>query len=66
MVVAISIHAPTKGATNDQKERFKKDISIHAPTKGATNVSDEIDQIMKISIHAPTMSIPGDSEPPFR
>ena len=34
----ISIHAPTKGATeNGAVELLSLDISIHAPTKGATN-----------------------------
>ena len=33
----ISIHAPTKGATNNQhKRQHSGSISIHAPTKGAT------------------------------
>ena len=33
----ISIHAPTRGATNDSGHfSFKNGISIHAPTRGAT------------------------------
>ena len=34
----VSIHAPTRGATESCKKSHKKDIvSIHAPTRGATN-----------------------------
>ena len=52
----ISIHAPTKGATDfkrlDGDEEF---ISIHAPTKGATSsVYTVLVKICGISIHAPT------------
>ena len=36
-ILQISIHAPTRGATNDSKnEWYKTPISIHAPTRGAT------------------------------
>ncbi len=44
-VQAISIHAPTRGATVIRDNSYGTDpqISIHAPTRGAT-----------ISIHAPT------------
>ena len=51
----ISIHAPTRGATDLSQDRLRnRSISIHAPTRGAT-----IDQLcesarIKISIHAPT------------
>ena len=35
--VGVSIHAPTKGATDkDRKEVLGYQVSIHAPTKGAT------------------------------
>ena len=35
--ISISIHAPTKGATQKQWRCYRcKEISIHAPTKGAT------------------------------
>ena len=44
----ISIHAPTRGATNDRITiEFKADISIHAPTRGATNVRDAVLKIME-------------------
>ena len=34
---AVSIHAPTRGATPGEKQRPKQsDVSIHAPTRGAT------------------------------
>ena len=37
MSLAISIHAPTRGATaNDNKDIISPIISIHAPTRGAT------------------------------
>ena len=36
----VSIHAPTRGATELQKlDDAEKDVSIHAPTRGATRVS---------------------------
>ena len=51
----ISIHAPTRGATEmrdnlDGQER----ISIHAPTRGATCTSTILFMDPSISIHAPT------------
>ena len=51
----ISIHAPTKGATNDySKSSYSNSISIHALTKGAT-ASWQFHLLRKIiSIHAPT------------
>ena len=37
---AISIHAPTRGATQGSSQRRKeREISIHAPTRGATQMS---------------------------
>ena len=51
----ISIHAPTKGATQTPVTRSCIErISIHAPTKGATNIDAIRDAISAISIHAPT------------
>ena len=39
-VLAISIHAPTKGATEEAAGMYyKQNISIHAPTKGATTAA---------------------------
>ena len=51
----ISIHAPTKGAT-DTNEGFRQavGISIHAPTKGATLARRWLTEWRSISIHAPT------------
>ena len=44
----ISIHAPTKGATEDIPNKFSaNDISIHAPTKGATNMLRKISSWLK-------------------
>ena len=55
MFFAISIHAPTKGATTFKKKpTIKKLISIHAPTKGATPQISKYYYIHSISIHAPT------------
>ena len=46
--IQISIHAPTRGATNDSGHfSFKNGISIHAPTRGAT--------LMDISIFINTL-----------
>ena len=51
----ISIHAPTRGATNSAAERSKRlSISIHAPTRGATVVHAVVAAAIAISIHAPT------------
>ena len=37
MIWCISIHAPAKGATSEQQvEKYCREISIHAPAKGAT------------------------------
>ena len=52
---SISIHAPTKGATNVLScFFFSIFISIHAPTKGATKIDDKLQSAIDISIHAPT------------
>ena len=52
---AISIHAPTRGATIEvgTQRRFQL-ISIHAPTRGATSNQKSILHGKMISIHAPT------------
>ena len=51
----ISIHAPTRGATNTRTVVIVVlDISIHAPTRGATIINDSDAERLSISIHAPT------------
>ena len=53
--MAISIHAPTRGATyRILIWRLKLHISIHAPTRGATHLTELLDPFTVISIHAPT------------
>ena len=51
----ISIHAPVKGATKKQHDKYRLDlfISIHAPVKGATAVShaEVIGQMLFQSTH---------------
>ena len=52
--VAISIHAPVKGATPWQTLHWYAPwISIHAPVKGATDSLKEVGEWLDISIHAP-------------
>ena len=52
---SISIHAPTRGATQcPAKSCDTAYISIHAPTRGATNVRTFWNMTFCISIHAPT------------
>ena len=52
---AISIHAPTRGATTQMLRHLSIDIiSIHAPTRGATTVRVFLFCKSLISIHAPT------------
>ena len=52
---AISIHAPTRGATlSTIHKHISKMISIHAPTRGATTAGIWADSELEISIHAPT------------
>ena len=52
---AISIHAPTKGATSGISAlEISTTISIHAPTKGATCILYLFHFFCRISIHAPT------------
>ena len=51
----ISIHAPTRGATQVPPEvKTAITISIHAPTRGATEYDDAKAKKILISIHAPT------------
>ena len=51
----ISIHAPTRGATNEKLHKTKLvSISIHAPTRGATCTAWTNYKNKSISIHAPT------------
>ena len=52
----ISIHAPTRGATDPENITLCHvgNISIHAPTRGATGSSIYITRYPCISIHAPT------------
>ena len=51
----ISIHAPTRGATDGAEIDLRKPvISIHAPTRGATKWEDICRDCGYISIHAPT------------
>ena len=52
----ISIHAPTRGATEIHLFYSKPTnrISIHAPTRGATKCGRGNRKSCKISIHAPT------------
>ena len=54
-VKTISIHAPTRGATEKcTGYNCKMAISIHAPTRGATLQVLQESKKQKISIHAPT------------
>ena len=54
-LVMISIHAPTRGATNARYALcVKYGISIHAPTRGATVALNKSMLLEAISIHAPT------------
>ena len=51
----ISIHAPTRGATDGSfSDAYPTLISIHAPTRGATIGSEPGFPNLLISIHAPT------------
>ena len=52
---AISIHAPTRGATEFRSNNLQAEtISIHAPTRGATVNGKSQTYYTTISIHAPT------------
>ena len=51
----ISIHAPTRGATESGGNLIMtSEISIHAPTRGATEGETPLALDFGISIHAPT------------
>ena len=53
--LAISIHAPTRGATRCPVQLLcDQCISIHAPTRGATGTKASSTPVSDISIHAPT------------
>ena len=53
-ILAISIHAPAKGATKDKDDNYLANyISIHAPAKGATMLFMLEVRSYDISIHAP-------------
>ena len=54
-LVQVSIHAPTRGATNRMacfSSGFQ--VSIHAPTRGATSGCNLLMPVIPVSIHAPT------------
>ena len=54
-VEAVSIHAPTRGATPSAGTAIHLEIvSIHAPTRGATTIIGEQSLDETVSIHAPT------------
>ena len=54
-ILEVSIHAPTRGATNTALLCFyDKDVSIHAPTRGATVINKAYAITKCVSIHAPT------------
>ena len=49
MMIGISIHAPVKGATSQDKSFLSTScISIHAPVKGATLVMVTTDTVRRI------------------
>ena len=55
ILLGISIHAPTRGATTTSMgSNYLVNISIHAPTRGATNMGTYLYNLAIISIHAPT------------
>ena len=52
--INVSIHAPAKGATDDEKlTTMMSDVSIHAPAKGATGPGKGQINEFVVSIHAP-------------
>ncbi len=52
---AVSIHAPTGGATNRERAPVSRGrVSIHAPTGGATSSAGRRKLTQEVSIHAPT------------
>ena len=53
-MLAISIHAPVKGATLPKGSRNNiLDISIHAPVKGATRETNTTDQYQQFQSTLP-------------
>ena len=51
----VSIHAPTRGATEAGDVRGSRNlVSIHAPTRGATQGIKDQNDLVNVSIHAPT------------
>ena len=55
MDVAVSIHAPTRGATRAHRPAESGcRVSIHAPTRGATRIQARRAGHRFVSIHAPT------------
>ena len=51
----VSIHAPTRGATNPPPQPCTPyPVSIHAPTRGATSKKGSVWFVLMVSIHAPT------------
>ncbi len=54
-LLAVSIHAPTRGATHGHQTLGRyRIVSIHAPTRGATYVVAPPSVVNGVSIHAPT------------
>jgi len=52
--MAVSIHAPARGATRDRPALTQRFIvSIHAPARGATEYDALTEAFRKVSIHAP-------------
>ena len=60
----VSIHAPTRGATTEQREKELTDIvSIHAPTRGATPKIAWSDNILRFqSTHPHGVRQPADNQ----
>ena len=54
LVRAVSIHAPTRGATSSVRAvNGKCVVSIHAPARGATESASPLPTEKEVSIHAP-------------
>ena len=67
--VDVSIHAPTRGATECTAKFIDKQVvSIHAPTRGATQQHEIFPVLGGVSIHAPTRgaTLPRDYGKPQR
>ncbi len=55
VIPAVSIHAPTRGATAAElMASYRSPVSIHAPTRGATPAGLSVRLCRNVSIHAPT------------